>query len=274
MLGIAVFGVLVMSVSAAPDGIVLKAILEARQNSSDAETYCMSLPLIPSSRLSTPAKLSRLTVNSVCLPAVTTGTIPPCQEINNIEATCLPNGTTPLALLAHAQCMCGGSYFADWIGCLDCNFVHGARSPAITSAFHSILTTVSNQLCTGTPAAPFQSIFKSLNYDMGPSNATGAATQMSDMYPSQTAVSLYYTATSQGPGAITGSATAATKSVASVATSPSKTVSGTTGGSSKSTTAGGAIASTTKSSTAGAAATGAWLGGFGLAAGLVGMAVL
>jgi len=209
------------------------------------------------------------TVNSVCLPNVTEPVIPPCQEITNIESACLPNGTAPLDLLAHAECMCGGSYFSDWIGCLNCDFVHGGRSPAVTSAFHTILSSASNELCTGTPTAPFQSIFQSLQYNPV---ANGTATDVSDLYPSQTAVSLYFTASGpQGPGAITGSATLATKtpSTAATTTGANGGSGGNTGGGS-----GGTQSTSTSSSKAGAAPTGVWMGGLGFAAGVVGIVVL
>ncbi|KAF8849189.1 hypothetical protein BDZ45DRAFT_244548 [Acephala macrosclerotiorum] len=150
---------------------VYEAALAARQSSTDEEAY----------------------LNSVCLPNVTApAVIPPCQEITNIESACLPNGTSTLDLIAHAQCMCGGSYFEDWIGSLNCDYVHGGRSPAVTSAFHTILTSASNELCTGTPTASFQAIFSSLQYNVA---ANGSATDVTDLYPSQTAVSLYFTPT-------------------------------------------------------------------------------
>lgn len=45
-------------------------------------------------------------INSVCSPEgdFTSGNIPPCIDIINIEAACQPNGTSSLALEAHAQC--------------------------------------------------------------------------------------------------------------------------------------------------------------------------
>ncbi|KAN0089714.1 hypothetical protein V8E51_019974 [Hyaloscypha variabilis] len=225
-----------------------RALLAARQTSSGSdETY----------------------LNSVCLPNVTSPIIPPCQEITNIESACLPNGTSPHDLLAHAECMCGGSYFSDWIGCLNCDFVHGGRSPAVTSAFHIILSSASNELCTGTPTADFQSIFQSLQYNPV---ASGSATDLSDLYPSETAVSLYFTATGpQGPGAITGSATLATKTPSTAAAT------GTSGTGNTGTGSGGSAGSqstSTSSSKAGAAPTGVWMGGLGLAAGVVGIVVL
>ena len=93
----------------------------------------------------------------------------------------------------------------------------------------------------------------------------GNNTVTSDLYPSQTAISLYYTNTrSQGPGQITGSATQATMVVTrltgtSVSSSPTSSIQS---------------SATTRSSAGGAVQTGAWLGGLGMAVGGVAMAVL
>ena len=154
-------------------------------------------------------------IQEVCYPN-TTSPVPPCQAIINIESACQPNGTTPLAYSAHQQCMCNGSYFSNWRGCLNCQYVHGTRSEAVAEAFSAILSSASSQFCsTATPTAVFASYFSALS-DSSPQTATGAATTVSDQYPSQSAVSLYYTASgNQGPGAITGSAAQATAVVSS-----------------------------------------------------------
>lgn len=176
--------------------------------------------------------------------------------------------------------MCSGSYFSDWIGCLNCDFVHGGRSPAVTSAFHTILSSASNELCTGTPTASFQDIFQSLQYNVA---ANGTATEVTDLFPSRTDVSLYFTPTGvQGPGVITGSATGATKVVSSLTTSSGTGGSGSSvsgGGGSRTsvggiTSMGGQSPSSTSSSKGAAAPTGAWMGGFGVVAGVVGIVVL
>lgn len=61
-------------------------------------------------------------LQEVCFPNVT-NPVPPCQEIINIQSQC-PSGNTTntLRLEAHAECICGGSFFEDWVGCLDCNY--------------------------------------------------------------------------------------------------------------------------------------------------------
>jgi hypothetical protein len=74
----------------------------------------------------------------------------------------------------------------------------------------------------------------------------------------------------QGPGAITGSATAATKT----GSAGSESTSTGSGGSGSKTSGGSAGSQSTSSSKAGAAPTGVWMGGLGLAAGVVGMVIL
>lgn len=156
--------------------------------------------------------------------------------------------------------------------------MHGGRSPAVVSAFNTIITSASNQLCTGTPTAQFASIFNSLG---GGDVAEGTATQLTDLYPSETAVSLYYTASgSQGVGAITGSATGATKTASgSASASATAAASGSTSGASATKTSAGTTTSgsgsgSTSSSSAGAAPTGIMRGVLGMAVGGAVMAVL
>jgi hypothetical protein len=239
-------GFLATSASASP-----LDVLAARQTNNTEEAY----------------------LDSVCFPNTTEPIIPPCQEIINIQSACLPNGTAPLDLLAHAECMCGGSFFEDWVGCLNCDYVHGGRSPQIVSAFNTIITSASNLLCTGTPTAPFASIFSSLSDVVAPS---GTDTATTDLYPSQTAISLYYTPSGkQGVGAITGAATAATASVTSTSTSMTvKTTGATTGAGANTGSSSSGGSSSTSSSKAGAAPTGVWMGALGAVAGGVVMAVL
>lgn len=95
----------------------------------------------------------------MCYPAdFTEAQVPPCFSIDNIEAACQPNGTSPLAHAAHAQCMCGGSFFREWAGCQNCLFVHGQRSGLEMAHYSAILTAASRELCTGTPTAPWASV--------------------------------------------------------------------------------------------------------------------
>lgn len=147
----------------------------------------------------------------VCQPTGTpsNGVTPPCQEIANIESACQPNGTQPIDYEAHAQCMCNGSYFRDWVGCQQCLEVHGLRSERDTYHYVSVLSVASSALCTGTPTAAFSDYFASAGSVVPP--ASTGNTVSSDQYPGKTDVSLYYTPSgTQGPGAITGSAASAT----------------------------------------------------------------
>ncbi|KAM7221072.1 hypothetical protein V8F06_003457, partial [Rhypophila decipiens] len=149
---------------------------------------------------------------AVCHPLADTAPkpVPPCIEIETIEILCTPNGTSPLALKAHQICMCSGSFFAEWPYCLECLFVHGLRSQRDVFFYRDVIATASNALCgVLTPTAEFKSIFESAQGIV--QIPTTGDTISSDQAVGQTAVSLYYTATvSQGPGRITGEATAAT----------------------------------------------------------------
>ncbi|KAI1462844.1 hypothetical protein F4805DRAFT_11573 [Annulohypoxylon moriforme] len=196
-------------------------------------------------------------ITSVCSPT-NQSPAPPCLAIQTIETLCLPNNTSPLALEAHAQCLCHGSYFAEWLGCRNCLLLHGALSPRNYTYFSSVLALASQDLCTGTPTAAFATLFTEAQASVPEPTAGG--TELRDQRSGDAAVSLYYTASGvQGPGVITGSATAATATATS-GTTASNVGSGSvgTGGS----TGAGATASTggssaTSSSSSGiAAATG------------------
>lgn len=210
-------------------------------------------------------------LRKVCYPEVSSGPIPPCQSTINIETACAPNGTDPLAINAHAQCMCTGSFFADWEGCLACASAHGARSPRIVTAFWQIITSASNILCTGTPTAPFAAIFTGLTANSGVEEGGSGDEVASDRFPDQTAVSLYYTQdVSQGPGSITESATAATATASTrekavTTSSGTRSVAVTSASSSSGRTV--ATAVTTGSSSSGVEPTGVWMGGLGAVAG-------
>jgi hypothetical protein len=149
------------------------------------------------------ANLDYLT--SVCSPNITNpNPIPPCISVNTIESLCTPNGTTPLAYQAHAQCICNApsTFFQDWLGCRRCLVTHGGLSEREFNGFRGVLAAASSSLCSGTPTTDFAAIFASATPTGG---AAQGATTYSDQYPSSSAVSLYYTPSGvQGPGAITG----------------------------------------------------------------------
>ncbi|KAI1875371.1 hypothetical protein JX265_004429 [Neoarthrinium moseri] len=150
-------------------------------------------------------------LNSVCSPSKfdESAGVPPCIDIISIEAACAPNGTSSLALEAHAQCMCGGSYFSEWLGCRQCLYVHAGLTERNLTYWKDVITTASNLLCTGTPTAAFQALFNSAQ--AAATVPTTGGTALSDIKSGDSAVTLYYTASGNaGPGKITGSATAAT----------------------------------------------------------------
>ena len=104
---------------------------------------------------------------------------------------------------------------------------------------------------------------------------SGTDTATTDLYPSQTAISLYYTPSGkQGVGAITGAATAATASVTSTSTSTTAKTTGTTGAGANTGSSSSGGSSSTSSSKAGAAPTGVWIGALGVVAGGMVMVVL
>lgn len=145
---------------------------------------------------------------TACYPSISEPSplvVPPCIGIAAIEGLCQPNSTDAEGLAAHSQCMCSGSFFADWNGCQNCLLVHGLRSERENAYWAGVISLASSALCSGTPTDIFQSIFASAeaNSREVPQVTTGN-TVLTDRYPGQTDISLYYTATaSQGPGLVT-----------------------------------------------------------------------
>jgi len=116
------------------------------------------------------------------------------------------------------------------------------------SQYSAIINAASSALCTGTPTANFQSIFSQAA--TAAAGVTSGSLVYSDQLASSTAVSFYYTAPGpQGPGAITGSAAAATaKSLTS--SSKSVTTSQTTGASTGSSGSSGSVSSSSSGAVA------------------------
>lgn len=223
--------------------------------------------------------LPRAYADEICSPNITTTTtttttttIPPCIEITTIEEACAPNGTTPLAYAAHAECMCGGSYFQEWQGCQACLSFHGLRTERDEAFYAAVLGVASHSLCdflsttaaaAATPTTDFAALFSAAEATVS-QPTTGATVSGSDQAPGETAVSLYFTLSgSQGPGAITGSAASATATATATATHSSTgksgSASGTTAGksssSSKTTTSASGSAAATSTSGSGACPT-------------------
>lgn len=225
--------------------------------------------------------------DEVCSPNITStdGTVPPCIEITAIEEACAPNGTSQIYYIAHAECMCGGSYFAEWVGCQDCLFFHGQRTERDQAYYDSVVSAASHSLCdflatsasatatvaASAPTTDFAAIFSSVEATM--TQPTTGATVSSDLAPSSTAVSLYFTLSgNQGPGAITGSAATATATTTKGSESESGSASSVASKSSQSSLSGTASGggASSSSSTAGAQPTQA---ARGLLLGLAGLAV-
>jgi len=146
-------------------------------------------------------------VASVCRPPVDDPKAlpPPCSHIEYIETMCWPKGTEPIHYDGHAQCMCKGSFFEEWAGCQNCLQVHGFRSWQEVAFYSSVLSAASEALCTGTPTAPFRSLFAQAEATLMP--VTTGATEKSDQFPGKTDIGLYYTPTgTQGTGEVTGPA--------------------------------------------------------------------
>ncbi|KAL8367303.1 hypothetical protein RB595_009183 [Gaeumannomyces hyphopodioides] len=211
-------------------------------------------------------------VDALCRPPTgnsTSGTRPPCHVIGDIVYLCKANGSSPLALDAHAQCMCKGSFFADYLSCQNCLRTHGGSSPANVEHFSAVIGSVSRVLCSGTPTAEFNKIFESVGAAMPP--ATTGNTVTSDSGGGRTEVSVYATITySQGPGRIEGSATAATtRETSSSGSTTSSRTRANDGGGGGGTAAGPATTATT-SSPNGAVPTAGFRGvALGLAAGAI-----
>ncbi|KAF4836979.1 hypothetical protein CGCTS75_v001300 [Colletotrichum tropicale] len=219
----------------------------------------------------------------VCKPE-TTGQLPPCVQIENIEVACKPNGTDAVYYEAHAQCMCGGSFFAEKLACERCLYVHGLRSERDLAYYSGILSSASNALCTGTPTAVFASVYSSIQQAATPVTTGGTAT--SDRAVSNTAISLYYTASGpQGPGSITGAAASATGTGGETTAAESTTAEPTNTATTRSTSGSSTSAATTSagsgtasgaaasSSSSGSGAMPTFAAAGGLVAGAAGLAV-
>ncbi|KAI6351258.1 hypothetical protein MCOR25_010055 [Pyricularia grisea] len=187
----------------------------------------------PNPQASPPHLPERTYLDTVCRPPILHmgDVVAPCISIETTEALCYPNGTTPLHLDAHAQCLCRGSFFAEWTACRACLSLHGLLDDADHSFYRAVATSASSVLCgflTVPAAAPapttiFKAIFSSIAATLAGRPASiqvesvSAATAgagdpgPNDKAPYQTEVRLYYTASGpQGPGPITGPAAAAT----------------------------------------------------------------
>ncbi|KAH6679946.1 hypothetical protein F5X68DRAFT_212397 [Plectosphaerella plurivora] len=165
----------------------------------------------------------------LCKPESDDNSVAPCINIEAIEVQCAPNGTEPIHLDAHAQCMCKGSFFAEKLGCERCLQVHGLRSERDYLQYADVLSVVSEELCSGTPTAVYASIFSWVQ-ETHPEPTTGNTVTSTELATgSAMDVSAYYTASGlQGAGQIEGAAATAPGTGTSVAASTATTTTTTT----------------------------------------------
>jgi hypothetical protein len=99
------------------------------------------------------------------------------------------------------MCSPPSSFFADWIACRNCLYLHGGLNQFELNQVSVVIQAASTALCTGTPTAAFAAIYSSA--ETAGASVTSGTTVYSDQYPGNAAVSLYYTPTGpQGTGAI------------------------------------------------------------------------
>lgn len=133
----------------------------------------------------------------------------PCDQMVYILVACSANGTSEIDFLAEQQCFCKGSYWEASKACSACRFAHGSQddSPEEADSPRSSLQTAE---CSPTPPfQPFSNLMPTLNRTAARLTPLPKLTLTNDKFPSDTAVSNYYTKpVSFTPGSITGSATA------------------------------------------------------------------
>jgi hypothetical protein len=130
----------------------------------------------------------------------------PCEQVMYLERACFANGTAEVDLLAEQQCLCGGNYFEASRGCQECFYAHGFvdAGNSLDKAL-SKLTSASSAECSATSITMR---YAELIPDTLVSADDDVATLASDRFPSDTAISNYWTgATTPIAGQITGSAT-------------------------------------------------------------------
>jgi hypothetical protein len=135
----------------------------------------------------------------------------PCEIMAYISAVCRANGTTTLDYEAEQQCFCTGSYATLFDGCLACFQTHGLAASAISS-MASVNAVAMTAMCSTTPVTRALADIDQSIVDAQQATQTGVSdhyiTIVRDLFPSDTAVSNYFTATgAMTPGAITGEAT-------------------------------------------------------------------
>jgi len=147
-------------------------------------------------------------LDNVCFVNIEVATNTPCSAFQHLSFECQANGTAPIDLLAEQECICGSdSYFDMLLACNACMKVHGGIE---NEDFFdtSIVSSASAAFCTGTPVTEFNVLLDDMIATAVVATVTGT-----DLFPSETAVSLYYKGKIEtNPGQITGSATLAVSS--------------------------------------------------------------
>ena len=77
----------------------------------------------------------------------------PCAAVQDVGGACAAAGTSPAALQAYGQCLCKGSFFANWLACLGCLRAEGSTSDRDAAFFVSAVANASSILCP-TPTPP------------------------------------------------------------------------------------------------------------------------
>lgn len=133
--------------------------------------------------------------------------LPPCIAYSALSVYCSVNGTDEIDNIAEQECMCNGGFFEALSGCNACIMAHGGAADFDWYS-QSELDTLQSSFCSAKQPEEFYELAEETlltDDDDDTSYSTG-----SDIAPSNTAVSVYFTATQKyTAGAITGSATAA-----------------------------------------------------------------
>ncbi|KAL2068552.1 hypothetical protein VTL71DRAFT_14889 [Oculimacula yallundae] len=128
----------------------------------------------------------------------------PCEQVQFIFNGCIANGTTEIDYLAEQQCFCGSNFLDAYRGCIDCSRIHGFSEGAEQTLAQ--IDTVWTAECKSGPSPGFVSLFDEA---LPEQPETPTTTLSGDRFPSQTAVSNYWTGAPRAIlGSITGSATA------------------------------------------------------------------
>lgn len=135
----------------------------------------------------------------------------PCEQQVYILNTCVANDTTAIDYLAEQQCICGSNFRETIQGCGACYSAHGLTSDMEKS--NELVSSMWSAECSARPTQAFQEILYSIAYRIELTASTPQSetttTLENDQFPSQTAVSNYWTGlSSPSLGSITGSATA------------------------------------------------------------------